>query len=128
VSPRQVAATFACGRIGLGLALALAPGTAGRSWIGSDSRLPGGRVAVRATGIRDIVMGMGLLMAMRRGSHARDWVEACIVADAGDAAFTLMSFGDLPSYGRFVTLASAAGSAHIGARIAQSIDGEHSSP
>ena len=76
-------------------------------WVGDASALPGGKVAVRATGIRDVVVGLGCLMAMRRGGPARGWVEAGMIADMGDFVFTLMSFRHLPRTGRLFTLVMA---------------------
>jgi hypothetical protein len=125
---RLAAAAIAAGRVGLGAALAAAPASFGRAWIGTDASLPGGRTAVRATGIRDVALGLGLLVAMRRGRPVRGWLEAAAVADVGDLVFTLMGFRHLPPLGRLVTLASAGSAAVIAMRIAGDVDAHQDAP
>jgi hypothetical protein len=48
-------------------------------------------------------------------------VEAAVLADLVDTATTLVAFGRLPSRGRWVVLASAAGAAAAGALAARSL-------
>lgn len=122
MNPRLLAATIAAGRVAFGTALAIAPARAARIWIGSASDVPGARVAMRATGARDIALGMGLLMALRHGKPIRGWVEAGAVVDSADVAFTLMSFRHLPTPGRVLTVASAAAVAALSIRIAGEVD------
>jgi hypothetical protein len=122
MNPKRLAAALAGGRVALGIGLALAPRRLGRTWIGEDATLPGGVVAVRATGVRDVAVGLGLLVALRRGRPLRGWLEAGAVTDMGDLVFTLLSFPQLPRVGRLVTIASAGASALVAMRMASRID------
>lgn len=122
MTPRRIATFIGLGRLAFGLAMILRPAAIGRSWLGSDAEGAGGQVAVRAIGARDAALGLGLLMALRRGRPLRGWVEAGMMADIGDALATTAVFGALPMPGKAVTLALAGGSALMGARIAPAVD------
>jgi thiol-disulfide isomerase/thioredoxin len=67
-----------------------------------------------------VALGLGLLLALRRGAPARGWVEAGVLADAGDLAATLAGGDDLPALGRYGTAAFAASGAALGLAIAAS--------
>ncbi len=110
------------GRVAFGIALLARPAAIGRMWIGPDAEGAGGRAAVRAVGVRDLVLGLGVLLAAGRGGRIRGWVEAGAAADIGDLLITLSDFGGMPPLGRFVTLAMAGGSAVASARIAGAVD------
>ncbi|GGI05007.1 DUF4267 domain-containing protein [Egicoccus halophilus] len=82
---------LAATRIGLGLALFLAPERAARGWIGDDAGSNGAATAVRALGARDVALGVGMLAAIGDDhTDLRRWVEAGIVADLADGAATLL--------------------------------------
>lgn len=76
------------------------------SWAGThDERLdPLGR----AVGARDLAVGLGALVALRRRAPARGWFEAAVLCDAVDAAATLLAFRRLPPLRRWLILAAAA--------------------
>jgi len=118
---RMGAIILGAGRGAFGLALMVVPRAIGRPWIGPAADTPGGIVALRAVGARDLVLGVGLLMAVRRGASVRGWVEAGIAADLADATTTLAAFRELPAPGRLVTLATAGGAAATGLAIARSL-------
>ena len=99
------------GRAVLGAGLVLAPGLAGRVWLGDDAATSGAKVAARALGIRDIALGVGLVMALEKKDPVRNWVIGAAAADAIDAAATLIAWSDLPKAGRLAVLALATGSA-----------------
>jgi hypothetical protein len=92
---RQAGRAFAVGRIAAGVALVAAPGPTTRRWLGTQTEDDAGRqVAVRGLGARDVVLGVGMLVAFRHGGEVRQaarWVEAAIVADLADAASTLVA-------------------------------------
>lgn len=107
-----VARILAMGRVGIGLAMVVAPRRFGRTWIGIPATTGGGKVALRATGARDIVIGIGTVRALDAGDpDVRQWVTAAGVCDLADSAATLLSFGSLPRRTRVVSLIVAAGSA-----------------
>ncbi|MEX1162447.1 MAG: hypothetical protein WEB03_02590 [Nitriliruptor sp.] len=120
--PRPVvwaARGLAASRIALGVALVAAPGAATTRWLGTRTEDdPGREVAVRGLGARDVVLGIGTLVALRSGSevrHAARWVEAGIVADLADAAATAVAEDlDAP---RSFPLALALGAAAFGAGL-----------
>jgi hypothetical protein len=124
MTPRRIATLIGFGRLAFGLAMIVRPAAIGRSWLGGDAEGQGGQVAVRAIGARDAALGLGLLMALRRGRPLRGWVDAGMLADIGDALATTAAFGALPLPGKAVTLALAGGSALMGARIAHDVDAE----
>jgi hypothetical protein len=60
--------------------------------------------------------------ALEKGTPARGWLEAGIVADASDTFGALVSSGDLPFLRRFATLVTAGAAVWLGLRLASSID------
>ncbi len=119
---RTTAMLIAGGRVAFGIALLARPAAIGRTWIGPDAESPGGRAAVRAVGVRDLILGLGALVAAGRAAPVRGWVEAGAAADIGDVLITLSDFGDMPPLGRWVTLVMAGGSALASLRIAGAVD------
>jgi uncharacterized protein DUF4267 len=41
--------------------------------------------AIRSVGIRDVMIGLGLVRALQRGEHVEEWLLARAASDAGDA-------------------------------------------
>jgi hypothetical protein len=110
---RTVARLYAVGRAGLGAALLVAPSRLGRPWIGAVADQPGGQVALRGLGIRDLLLGgIALHVADRPGVGARTMMT-CAIADAVDAGATLAARRHLPS-GAAGVVALAAGGAATG--------------
>ena len=94
-------------RAGLGVAALAAPTVVARPWVGRDARLGTVRVLGRALGARDLALGLGALLALRRDRPTRGWIEAGGLADMGDLVATLVGFRSLPRYGRWLVLAAA---------------------
>ena len=111
---RKAALGVAGARVALGLAALAMPGRALRPWIGEDSERSGAAVIGRALGGRDIALGLGVLVAARRGGSIRGWTEAAALADLIDTATTAASLGKLPAPGRWLVLASSAGATAVG--------------
>jgi uncharacterized membrane protein YeiH len=83
-----IAVAYSYGRIVLGASGLLAPGPVGRAFgIGEG---PLAQVAARHIAARDLVAGVGIVMADRRG-RARGWYEAAALTDAIDAGVALVS-------------------------------------
>jgi hypothetical protein len=121
MQPRDVALALARGRIVIGAALLLAPGLAGRLWIGPDAERSAVKVVTRALGARDLALGLGVVIALDRGAPVRGWLEACTLADVVDLGATLA--GDsLSPQARRATVAVAGSSALIGAALARALD------
>lgn len=119
---RDQARTNGIGRAVVGTGLVLAPGLAGRVWLGADASTDAAKVASRALGIRDLALGAGLVMALDKREPIRAWVAGAAAADAVDAAATLIAWRKLPRAGRLMVLAMAVGSAvHMGV-LAQKVE------
>ena len=120
---RQLAASVAWGRVGLGVTAMVAPTLPLRPWIGrSVSWRPQAKLLARALGVRDLALGLGVILALRKDAPVRGWVEGSAMADAGDALATLLAFRSLPKVGRMAVLASAGGAAAVGGVVASSLD------
>ena len=93
IDARATARAIPWGRIALGASYSLAPGLALRLWPGGGAhRDPAARFLARSTGVRDLAIGLGTLMAVRKGGAVRGWLEAGMLADAGDAAAVLLGY------------------------------------
>ncbi len=78
-------------RLGVGTALVVAPGWAGRIWVGPGADGPGSLVFARAVGARDVALGLRILDGVRTGEPVRHWVQAGFAADLADAAATAIA-------------------------------------
>jgi hypothetical protein len=94
----------------VGTALCAAPALAG-GWIGRDARSRGAQVVIRAFGVRDAALGLGVLASAHHSGDLRRWLIASTAADVADFGATL---GADPGAGRTAVLALAAGSACAG--------------
>lgn len=111
-----LARSLAAGRALVGIVLVALPAAATRPWLGgSSAEDPGRQVAVRGLGARDVVLGVGTLVALRDGGDVRRaarWLEAGVVADLADAASTAVA-EDLEAP-KAPTLGIALGAAGLG--------------
>lgn len=117
----QLALTLARARIGIGAAALIAPGLASRALSG---RAAAGiePLLARMLGARDMVLGLGTVIALDRGAPVRGWLEASAVSDAVDCASSLLSKKRMRSLAFTGTVALAAGSAGLGAYLARRLD------
>jgi hypothetical protein len=119
---RQLAASLAWVRVGIGAVAMVAPTVVARPWIGADASRRTTKVFARAMGIRDLALGLGVILALRHDAPVRGWVEGGGLADAGDALATLLSFGSLPRFSRWLVVATAAGAAATAQVLAPAVD------
>lgn len=120
---RQLAASLAWGRVGLGVVAMLAPSIPLRPWVGREvAWRPRAKLLARSLGARDVALGLGVVVALRHDSPVRGWVEGGGLADAGDVLGTLLAFGTLPRFGRWAVLASAGGAAVLSQLVAPAVD------
>jgi hypothetical protein len=119
MTPRLEMQLLQAGRALIGAALVVAPQAPGGNWVGDDARTPGGRVAMRALGAREVLVGIGALRAARSGStsEAVAWSLGLAACDVVDGVATLAEARELPRSALAVT-AIALTSALAGARIA----------
>ena|SRR2546421_12928458 len=109
-------------RIVFGLAFMTMPGWTGRIWIGPDAERPAVRLLTQAIGARDLTMGLGALIAMRRGTKARGWMEAISLTDMIDFTCGFLAGNRIPAANRAVVLVLAGGSAAQAAYAASGVD------
>lgn len=108
-------------RAALGVAALVVPDATARPWVGQEGRGPGRQVLARALGGRDLALGLGALLAARRGGGIRGWIEAAALADAVDVAATMGSYRHLPPTGRLAVLGLAGGAVAVAALAAPSL-------
>jgi hypothetical protein len=122
---RQLAEAVAWGRIAIGVTALVAPTVPLQPWVGRDfAWQPRAKLLARSLGVRDLALGIGVILALRHDAPVRGWVEGGGVADAGDVLATLLSFGKLPKGGRWLVLLSAAGAAAAARLAAPAVDDE----
>jgi hypothetical protein len=117
-----MARTVAGARIVFGIGFMAMPGFSGRVWIGRDAERPAVKVMMQAIGARDLTMGLGAMIAMRRGTPARGWFEAISLTDVLDFACGLAAGDRIPPASRAAVLALAGGSALQAAYAATGVD------
>lgn len=113
---RVPATTLAAGRILFGVGLTVAPGPFAGIWIGDSARDARTQVMCRGLGVRDLALGAGGLLSLRRDDvgEPRWWFAAQALADGTDLLATLAAGSALGPVRRWVVAGLAAGSAAIG--------------
>lgn len=117
--PDLTARAIAVARIGIGVVATVAPRLTARLQFGSSD---GAAIAaMRMLGGRDLALGVGALLAARRGPQAlRGWLDAGVVADAADVlAFARIDRGSARM--RPLTLMAASGAVVAGTWAARSL-------
>jgi hypothetical protein len=122
MEPRDRALLHARLRIGVGAAFVLLPGVAGRMWIGSDAARRPVKVLARAFGVRDLAIGLGIVIALDRGTPVRGWIEAGALSDAVDTCASLLAGGSIHPAIRLPVIAIGASSTAAGAQLANEFD------
>ena len=116
---KHVITGYSALRIAYAVALLAAPGRTARSWLGAAPATPGGEVAVRGLGARDLAISAGALAAATSGGQTRWWLTACAVSDGADLVATLAADGDgLPPRAKPGTAIAAGAFGAIGATLA----------
>lgn len=117
MTDRELVQLLSLGRLGIGLALFLAPRRALTAWSGDPDPGPTAVLAARMLGARDAILGIGTMAALDRGADVSAWLEAGALADASDALAGLAAWRDLPPVRRLVHLFTAGGSAVLAVRL-----------
>ena len=118
IDARATVKAIAAGRIALGVSYGLAPGLALRLWPGRESHLdPAARFLARSTGVRDVALGLGTLLAVQKDAPLRGWLEVGMLADAGDAVAVVLGLGSLPRARAGLAFVAAAGTVVAGRRL-----------
>jgi hypothetical protein len=112
IDHRHVARVLGIGRVAIGTALLLAPRRFGRGWVGESAATPGAKVAFRALGARDVVLGYGLIHSLDTGDDdAAQWLTLAALCDVADAVATLGAARRIPRRGAVVGVILAGGAA-----------------
>ena len=117
MNPRDVGRAYGIGRAVFGAAMLLAPRLALRPFLGSAASEPAVGVAVRAAGVRDLVLGMMALHTLDHPEVAPRWQRTLGAIDAVDGLAVLAARDALPSAGVAAFVAIAAGGAATGAWV-----------
>jgi hypothetical protein len=88
---RDLAVSLAGARIAIGVVSLLAPGVVARAMTGRDGSEGGTRLFARMVGARDLALGLGVLVALKRGAPVRGWLEASAVVDGVDATACVLA-------------------------------------
>jgi hypothetical protein len=118
MEPRDRALAHARARIAVGAAFVLFPGLAGRMWIGSPAASRAVKVLARAFGARDLAIGLGVVIALDRGTPVRGWIEAGALSDGIDTAASLLAGDSIPPLIRWPAIAVGAASTATGVSLA----------
>ena len=78
-------------RVVLGAAFLVAADRVGRPWLGSAVDAPGGRAALQAFAIRDVIIGLGTMSALRHNARPRTWFRLGLLAEAIDVPAALLA-------------------------------------
>ena len=109
-------------RVAIGAALLVAPGAAGRRWLGDIAGDRRAKVLLRGLGARDLALGLGTYRALDRGEPVRPWVTMSMVGDLSDAVGSVLAFDAVGPTRSIATIASAGGAAALGAVAAPRVD------
>ena len=116
---KHVITGYSALRIAYAVALLVAPGRTARPWLGAAPATPGGEVAVRGLGARDLAISAGALAAATCGGQPRRWLAACAASDGVDVAATLAADGEgLPPRAKIGTAIAAGVFGAIAATLA----------
>lgn len=122
MNERDIAFSVAAGRVAIGAGLLAAPGLAASGWVGRAAGAPATQLFARATGARDLGIGLGVIAALRGKRDLRQWLVASLIADAADAVATLLVRDELPPVAAVNAVAVAGGSAVIDAVLLARLD------
>ena len=109
-------------RVVIGAVLVVAPGAAGRRWIGDAATDPRVKVAVRGPRRPRPRPRLGALRALDRGEPARGWVQLAAVGDATDAVSGVLGARRMGLVRSLATVTSAAAAAALGFAAADRVD------
>ncbi len=122
MNPRDAATALARGRIAIGAAALAAPGPGGRVMLGRDGSGAGIKTLIRMLGGRDLVLGLGVVIALDRGAAVRGWLEAGAVVDTVDLVACVLVRDEMPRSAYLNTVALAGGAALAGLWLSRRLD------
>ncbi len=109
---------IAVGRVLFGAAMVAKPAQVTTPWLGGTASTAGTQVAVRALGIRDLMLGAMTLHTLNHPQVGPRWVATCAVNDFVDMVSTIAGRDELPARGVAGTVALAGGTVVASVAIA----------
>jgi hypothetical protein len=104
MSKRTVAGLLGAARLSFGMALLFSPAPTLRFfWLDEEASRPIASEIARALGIREVVLGLGILGALMRKTSPRPWLLASAAVDSADVTLTLMNSFSFLRRARLVT-------------------------
>ena len=104
-------------RVAYGAVMLAAPQRIGRRWLGSPADEPGGRVALRAVGGREVAIHGFAVFSLLGGTPVWPWLVASLAGDVTDVASTVASGDGLPEGAVRAAVATGGGSALLTAAL-----------
>jgi hypothetical protein len=118
----DLALIYARGRVALGVAVLSAPGFAARAVSGASEPVGVEALFARMLGARDLALGLGTLLALKKGAPVRGWLEASAMVDGADCLAAVLARKRMSAAAHAGTIVLASGSAVIGAVLARRLD------
>jgi hypothetical protein len=89
-------------RVAFGTAFVLTPRAVARPWVGTGADTAGAQLLTRSMGIRDLLLGVGLLQALNRNDRrlAATWLGYGAAAGVVDTGAAMAAYPGLPRTGR----------------------------
>ena len=121
IPAREQAQILGLGRAQIGAALFLFPSMSARVWLGAPAKGSVSRLTMRALGAREVVLGIGTLMALEGRGEPSAWIEAGALCDVADTYLVATTRG-IPLHRRILSIAVTAGAAYFAIKIAEELD------
>jgi hypothetical protein len=118
----KLALIYGGGRATLGVAAMSVPGLAARAVSGRDEASGIEPLFARMLGARDLALGLGTVVALKRGAPLRGWLEVSALVDLADAAAGVLARNHISRQALVGTAVLATGSAVFGAVLARRVD------
>jgi uncharacterized protein YjeT (DUF2065 family) len=115
-------------RIVVGGGLVVAPAAWSRPWTGPGVNAPVAKLMARMFGVREVVLGVGILSAVDDHQQAARWLRLGSVADAVDGAAVLAAWRHLPRAARYADLGIGLGAALANSLLARRMLDRHDNP
>jgi hypothetical protein len=119
---KDLARMLGFSRMVIGATAFIAPRFTARVWSGESPEMAVSHMAIRGLGARDVSIGLGILIALENDKPVRGWLEASALADAGDAASTILSWKRWRSPRKVGALAIEIAAAYLGLQLADALD------
>jgi hypothetical protein len=113
---------LAAGRTAIGATALLAPGAATRVMSRREGSREGTKLLARMAAARDLALGLGVILALRRGGSVRGWLDATALVDSLDLAACLIARREIPAKVFPGAIALAALGAASSAWLARQVD------